>query len=602
MKKSMRGLSAGLFAVVFMTGIQAGAELLVRDEFNSAVPGIFTNGIYTSGLDLGDPGNSNCYGGTIVGFDSSTAWTDSSYIEAYAGVMRVKSTQYSLTSSGRAITISMAGRTEAYGKVAMRQNLAAASLSTGYMYVGFSHNAILGSLGGAMVGYKWDNENSYWDLTLRYNVGGSTLMTATIIENVGTTTQDIYWKMNSAADTIDVWVDNDDAGTTPDLTVTDWDGGSVEEIAYVSAGGFETGLSYTNFVYVYDIQLGDAAEDIGMIPAPLPAGLLVREEFNSAVPGVPSSGIYTSGGDLGDAGNANTAGGTIVGFDNTTSWTDSSYIEAYASLMRIKATQYSWTYSGRVITNSMVGKTEAYGKVVMRQKLAAASATSGGLYVGFGSSDSLGSLGGAAVGYMWDAANSKWDLALRYRNSEGVVMAVVAENATNVTQDIYWSMDADTDTIKVWVDENNLSAMPNLTVTDWNGTVEEITHLTVGEFETGLSTVDFVYVYDIRLGETPESIGMEIPPATATAEILSIEPFSDTIMKLVVSADHPALCYPKSAAALTMNTTWGGIAHSANGVDGFITTNLDYSTASGIDFAIYIEAGQDKNFIKIGAE
>ncbi len=273
MKKKQIKFTGVLMAAVLVMGIQAEASLLVRDEFNSAVPGEPANGIYTSGVDLGDVGNANTAGGSIVGFDSSTSWTDSSYIEAYASVMRVKSTKYSLTSSGRAITTSMAGKTEAYGKVVMRQNLDAASLSTGYMYVGFSHNAFLGSLGGATVGYQWDNANSYWDLALRYNVGGTTLAIATIIENVGDATQDIYWKMNDVANTINVWVDNNDYSTAADLTVTDWGGGSVDQIAYVSAGGFETGLSSAAFVYVYDIHLGDTGADVGMIPEPATVSL-----------------------------------------------------------------------------------------------------------------------------------------------------------------------------------------------------------------------------------------------------------------------------------------------------------------------------------------
>ncbi len=42
----------------------------------------------------------------------------------------------------------------------------------------------------------------------------------------------------------------------------------------MSSGGRESGFSTADYVYVYDIALGDTGEDVGMIPEPGTLSLL----------------------------------------------------------------------------------------------------------------------------------------------------------------------------------------------------------------------------------------------------------------------------------------------------------------------------------------
>ena len=527
MKKWM-GIT-GLILAVLMLGLHADAALLIYEEFNTTGGPDYTGGLYLSAGDLGDVGNSNCYGGTIVGYDGSTAWTDSSYIEAYANLMRIRSTQYSWNDSGRAITNSMVGRVKAYGKMTIRQHLDAATSAQGYVYAGFCSSADLGLDAGALIGYMWDYANSHWDLALRYH-NGLAVQNVSIADNAPyNVTQEVYWSMDVDNGTLRVWVDNNDGNTVADLIVTDW-GGTVEGISHLSAGGYESGASSsTGYVYVYDIRLGEMAEDVGMLPElpSAPEGLLVREEFNTTGGPDYTNGLYLAGNDLGDAGNATCSGGTMVGFSASDAWTDNSYFEAYAGVLRVRSTSWGFGSSGRAISVDMSGKSEAFGKMRIKSNLAPASLSTGYVYAGFSGNAVLGGDGGPTIGFKWDDANSHWDMAIRYANSGGVVTPVVIDNVDTTARDVYWSMDADADTIKVWIDNNDRSIAADFTVTDWVGEVSNIAYFSVGQEETGLSSADSVYYYDALLGSTPESVGMITTPMSGFVFALYGPPDTD---------------------------------------------------------------------------
>ena len=98
------------------------AELLVRDEFNTAGGPDYANGIYQSGKDLCDSaGNATCEGGTIIGYDSSSAWTNTStFIDAYANLVRLYHRTYSGTYTGRPITTALTGKTNVYAKATIQ--------------------------------------------------------------------------------------------------------------------------------------------------------------------------------------------------------------------------------------------------------------------------------------------------------------------------------------------------------------------------------------------------------------------------------------------------------------------------------------------------
>jgi hypothetical protein len=73
-------------------------------------------------------------------------------------------------------------------------------------------------------------------------------------------------------------------------------------------------------------------------------------------------------------------------------------------------------------------------------------------------------------------------------------------------------------------------------------------------------------------------------------------------MRIVV--DAPSLAsnyYPKSTADLQVGA-WTGVPHSDDGVNAFVVTNLDYSTAEGTNEVIYVRATNSAAFFGIGGE
>ena len=226
--------------------------------------------------------------------------------------------------------------------------------------------------------------------------------------------------------------------------------------------------------------------------------LIARDELNTSVSGDPSNGLYDSGADLNTQ---NVTGGTIVGFSGE--WTSSAYYDSYAQMVRlIGRTHSSAATAYRALSASMGGKTVAYARATMR---VADNALAGAFVLAGFSDATMSSMIGSAVGYVWDGSN--WDMTLRYRNGGGLTFTTIREDiAPNTYHDFYWSMDQGTGTIKVWVDTNDTSAVADLTVTDWAGTVSDITHFTSSSHKTGSGNTG--YLDNIQLGDTGGDIGM----------------------------------------------------------------------------------------------
>lgn len=93
----------------------------------------------------------------------------------------------------------------------------------------------------------------------------------------------------------------------------------------------------------------------------------------------------------------------------------------------------------------------------------------------------------------------------------------------------------------------------------------------------------------------------EQPVTNATASVVSLSPYSSTVMEMVVSSDGPSICYPKTKTDLS-NPSWSSVGHSINGLAPFIVTNLDYSAESGTNFVIYVEADSAIKYFDIGTE
>ena len=62
------------------------------------------------------------------------------------------------------------------------------------------------------------------------------------------------------------------------------------------------------------------------------------------------------------------------------------------------------------------------------------------------------------------------------------------------------------------------------------------------------------------------------------------------MMKMTVDAPGAAEVYAPVATTNLVDGTWVDAAHSTNGVDPFIVTNLGYSTAEGANNVIYVDA------------
>lgn len=146
-------------------------------------------------------------------------------------------------------------------------------------------------------------------------------------------------------------------------------------------------------------------------------------------------------------------------------------------------------------------------------------------------------------------------------------------------------------TLSAWVNTNQV-------VSSYDMTGKPITFGAVG-FVTG-NNVNQQVRYDNFL---VQSISASVPE-TANAAIESFGPFADGVMQLVVSSDNPSICFPKAATNLVeaVGTNWNPVAHSTNGLAPFVVTNLGYSSVSGSNFVIYVEAEEPNSFYKIGAE
>jgi len=88
------------------------------------------------------------------------------------------------------------------------------------------------------------------------------------------------------------------------------------------------------------------------------------------------------------------------------------------------------------------------------------------------------------------------------------------------------------------------------------------------------------------------------------AIIKSIEHFSGDVYRLEVdwpvgNQMVPSTSYPIKSVDLVFGS-WGSVAHSTNGGDGWQTTNLDYSATEGSSKVIYLESAESTSFFGFG--
>ena len=333
------------------------------------------------------------------------------------------------------------------------------------------------------------------------------------------------------------------------------------------------------------------------------AVIIAYDGFDTAAAADPANGIYQH-----DTGITNTApaGGNMIGFSSDRAWTATSTFLRTHNDALLGLVGYSVERIGaRQLAASAVmsGKTVAYGSVDFNLNLDAANNYAGAqTRIGFSSSSGYTAVG-ATMRLAYDG--TEWDLIAVYNNGSAVARTVLNGIHLKTDYNVIWGMDSDNDTLKVWVNATSTNDAPTVTITDYYSAVSTIGYAYVQyknftEGDNSWSVREGIRYDNLMLGDTLEDMIYGMTPVSAT--ILSIAPFSNSVMELVVSSDRPSACYPKSSDELSMDAVWGSVSHSTNGVDPFVVTNLDYSTASGTNFVIYIEAADPgKKFIKIGS-
>ena len=89
-------------------------------------------------------------------------------------------------------------------------------------------------------------------------------------------------------------------------------------------------------------------------------------------------------------------------------------------------------------------------------------------------------------------------------------------------------------------------------------------------------------------------------PAPVPAAIVGWSVVSPSMMRMVVhTPDQPELYYPQTTTNLVTGP-WTGVAHSDDGVHGFVVTNVGYSTAEGSNAVIYMQLNHAGAFFGIG--
>jgi hypothetical protein len=115
------------------------------------------------------------------------------------------------------------------------------------------------------------------------------------------------------------------------------------------------------------------------------------------------------------------------------------------------------------------------------------------------------------------------------------------------------------------------------------------------------STTSF-FIDEWRIGTTAEDvIGAPYPPS-GPSRILKWTPLPGNIVQMVVDAPGRTKDYYPKASSDLLSGGWEGVAHSDDGTDPFVITNLDYSTtdASGTNEVIYVQSTDAKKYFRIG--
>ena len=156
-----------------------------------------------------------------------------------------------------------------------------------------------------------------------------------------------------------------------------------------------------------------------------------------------------------------------------------------------------------------------------------------------------------------------------------------------------------------FTDGNTVSATFNGTAyefgsgqTSYAGTSEAENRVMLGWYGDGDPGVTSAMFDNLLVTTIADPVAPVIHPAT----IVSLSVFSTNVMRMVVDAPDAAInYYPQTVEDLVVGT-WTNAAHSIDGSEPFVVTNLSYSAADGTNEVIYVHADEAKGFFGIGEQ
>ncbi|MEA2069100.1 MAG: hypothetical protein U9P12_07870, partial [Verrucomicrobiota bacterium] len=116
------------------------------------------------------------------------------------------------------------------------------------------------------------------------------------------------------------------------------------------------------------------------------------------------------------------------------------------------------------------------------------------------------------------------------------------------------------------------------------------------------STPSF-YIDELRLGTSLDVVAPAILPS-GVPTIIGWSAHSGNIMKMVIDAPGRPVDYSPAARSDLVFGGWTNVAHSDNGVNSFVVTNLDYSTvdATGTNEVIYVQSTDAAKFFRVNVD
>jgi hypothetical protein len=160
------------------------------------------------------------------------------------------------------------------------------------------------------------------------------------------------------------------------------------------------------------------------------------------------------------------------------------------------------------------------------------------------------------------------------------------------------------DSLKIeFTDGNTVSATFNGTAydfgsgqTSYTGTSEGENYVMLGWYGDGDPGVTTASFDNLAVTTIADPVAPVIHPAT----IIGLSVFSADVMRMVVDAPDSAINYYPQTVVDLVSGTWSNVAHSADGSDPFVMTNLSYSAAEGTNEVIYVRADSASAFFGIG--